>query len=89
MERCYAAGEETVIINKGGALREEYFISYLQLVKNSLNCSNIEAYIITFSRLFKNDSDSLGEKSYDAFQRAYNQFKRDLFIADTFINDRP
>ncbi|WP_366249334.1 hypothetical protein [Terribacillus aidingensis] len=77
-----------MIINKGGVLGEEYFISYLKLVKNSLNCSNEEAYNITFSRLFKNDSDSLGEKSYDTFQRAYNQFKRDLFITDTFINDR-
>lgn len=66
-----------MIINKGGALREEYFISYLQLVKNSLNCSNDEAYNITFLRLFKNNSDSLGKRSYDTFQRAYNQFSND------------
>jgi hypothetical protein len=63
-----------MIINKGGVLSEEYFISYLKLVKNSLNCSNDEAYDITFSRLFKNDPDTLGKKSYDTFQKAVIQF---------------
>ncbi|PAD34131.1 hypothetical protein [Terribacillus saccharophilus] len=63
-----------MIINKGGVLSEEYFISYLRLVKNSLNCSNDEAYNITFARLFKNDPDSLGKKSYETFQQAFILF---------------
>lgn len=79
MERCYAAGEEIMIINKGGVLSEEYFISYLRLVKNSLNCSNDEAYNITFARLFKNDPDSLGKKSYETFQQAFIQFNEGTF----------
>ncbi|MFJ6414220.1 hypothetical protein ACIQLG_15660 [Terribacillus saccharophilus] len=68
-----------MIINKGGVLSEEYFISYLRLVKNSLNCSNDEAYNITFARLFKNDPDSLGKKSYKTFQQAFIQFNEGTF----------
>lgn len=68
-----------MIINKGGVLSEEYFISYLRLVKNSLNCSNDEAYNITFARLFKNDPDSLGKKSYETFQQAFIQFNEGTF----------
>lgn len=67
-----------MIINKGGVLRQEYFISYLKLVKNSLNCSNVEAYKITFGRLFKNDPDSLGKKSFDTFQKAFDRFNQTI-----------
>jgi hypothetical protein len=73
MERRYVAGEEIMIINKGGVLSEEYFTSYLKLVKNSLNCSNNEAYNITFSRLFKNNPEILGKESYNSFQNAYKK----------------
>lgn len=63
-----------MIINHGAALRKAYFISYLHLVKNALDCSNDEAYHITFSRLFNNNADSLGNSSYRTFQEAFNQF---------------
>lgn len=52
-------------------------------MKNSLNCSNEEAYNITFSRLFKDDPGTLGNKSYETFQQAFIHFNE-----GTALNER-
>lgn len=65
-----------MIIKNGGILREEYFISYLSLVMNSMQCTLEEAKEVTFERLFKKNEKTLGTISFQHFINAYNELKK-------------
>ncbi|SNZ17656.1 hypothetical protein SAMN05421503_3334 [Terribacillus aidingensis] len=65
-----------MILNKGGQLSPAYFLSYLELVMNSRQCSRAEAYEIVFIRLFDQDKNKLGPDSYLAFETAYMKFSK-------------
>ncbi|WP_324609843.1 hypothetical protein [Oceanobacillus damuensis] len=64
-----------VVINHGGALRKEYFISYLTLVMNTMQCPVEQAKEVTFQRLFRNDTKTLGKESYRQFLLAYEELR--------------
>lgn len=68
----------TLIINSAGALRKEYFISYLKLIMNARQCSVDEAKNVTMKRLFQNNSQSLGMFSYRQFLLAYEELKETI-----------
>jgi hypothetical protein len=61
-----------MIINKGGNLSEEYFLSYMKLIMNSFQCSLDEAEKRTFKLLFNNQENTLGSISYSNFINAMN-----------------
>ncbi|MFS0562731.1 hypothetical protein AB1K91_18595 [Terribacillus sp. 179-K 1B1 HS] len=65
-----------MILNKGGKLSVEYFLSYLELVSNARQCSTAEVYDIVFDRLFDQDETKLGQASFQAFNDAYEQFTK-------------
>lgn len=65
-----------MVINNGGNLSEEYFISYLSLVMNSRKCTLEEAKEVTFERLFNNNEKSLGSISFHHFFSAYDELKK-------------
>ena len=66
-----------MILNKGGKLSTAYFLSYLELVASSRQCSPAEVYDIVFERLFDQDKAKLGLASFQAFETAYEQFSKE------------
>lgn len=62
-----------MVINSAGSLRREYFISYMKLIMNTKQCSVNEAKKVTFERLFRNNSQSLGVFSYQQFLQAVEE----------------
>ncbi len=64
------------MINHGGALRKEYFASYMNLIINAMECSVQKARDITFQRLFRNNTKALGETSYKEFLFAYEELQQ-------------
>ncbi|SDK02882.1 hypothetical protein [Sediminibacillus albus] len=65
-----------MIINHGGVLRKEYFVSYMNLIRNAMECSIEKARDITFQRLFRNNVKTLGETSYEEFLLAYEELQK-------------
>ncbi|WP_047980293.1 hypothetical protein [Ornithinibacillus contaminans] len=59
-----------MILNRGGALSEEYFVAYMKLIMNAKSCPANEAKEITFKRLFRNNPETLGKESYQRFLMA-------------------
>ncbi|WP_419955100.1 hypothetical protein ACN6MT_05890 [Neobacillus niacini] len=60
-------------VNHAGMLKKEYFLSYLNLVRISRNCSLEEAKDLTISFFFKNNRLRYGSQTYERFLEAYNQ----------------
>lgn len=62
-----------MVINRAGVLSKEYFISYIELVMNTRDCTLQQAKDIVFKRIFNGDIGRLGESSYQAFLSAYKR----------------
>lgn len=58
-------------INHAGALKKEYFISYMKLIMNAFGCSVEEAKDKTFKRLFQLRESEMGQETYAQFILAY------------------
>ncbi|WP_077325025.1 hypothetical protein [Virgibacillus siamensis] len=65
-----------MIINRGGDLHKEYFVSYMNLIMNAMECSVEKAKDVTFQRLFKNNPKKLGVTSYQEFLLAYEELQK-------------
>ncbi|WP_124222100.1 hypothetical protein [Aquisalibacillus elongatus] len=64
-----------MVINQSGNLRKDYFVSYMKLLMNTMNCTVDEAKAITFLRIFDNNKHHLGDFSYQEFSKAYEELK--------------
>ncbi|SOC42941.1 hypothetical protein [Ureibacillus acetophenoni] len=59
-----------MIVNSGGKLSKEYFVSYLKLVMNAKQCSLVQAKDHMELHFFKRDVLSFGEYTYSNFMEA-------------------
>lgn len=62
-------------VNHGGALGKEYFLSYLNLIIISRNCTLEEARNRTMELFFRNNIDQYGKNTYNRFLDAYQDLK--------------
>jgi hypothetical protein len=58
-------------VNHGGSLGKEYFLSYINLIKISRNCTLEEARILAMEIFFHNNIDQYGRVTYNRFLEAY------------------
>lgn len=65
-----------MVINHGGALKKDYFISYLRLIMNVKICNVDVAREVAFQKLFKNNKETLGKESYQQFVLAYEEISK-------------
>ncbi|MCM3691012.1 hypothetical protein [Neobacillus niacini] len=63
-------------VNHAGTLKKEYFLSYINLVMISRNCSLQQAKDITMNLFFQNDPRRYGNQTYERFLDAYHQLTK-------------
>jgi hypothetical protein len=63
-------------VNHGGALGKEYFLSYLNLIIISCNCTLEEARNRMMELFFRNNIDQYGKDTYNRFLDAYQDLKK-------------
>lgn len=64
-----------MIVNSGGKLSKEYFVSYLKLVMNAKQCSLVQAKDYMEIHFFKSDVLSFGEYTYFNFLEACKELE--------------
>lgn len=62
-----------MIVNNGGNLSKEYFVSYLKLVMNSKQCSLVQAKDHMEIHFFKRNVKSFGEYTHSKFLEAVKE----------------
>jgi hypothetical protein len=60
-------------VNHASTLKKEYFISYINLIMISRNCTLDQAKEITLEMFFHNDPIRYGSQTYERFLETYNQ----------------
>ena len=65
-----------MIIKRGGDLHKEYFVSYMNLIMNAMECPVEKAKDVTFQRLFRNNTRTLGATSYREFLLACEEIQK-------------
>jgi hypothetical protein len=60
-------------VNHGGALGTNYFLSYLNLILISRNCSLDRARELAMELFFRNNTDQYGKETYERFMEAYTE----------------
>jgi len=65
-----------MIVNSGGKLSKEYFISYLMLVMNAKQCSLALAKEYMEIHFFRRDVHSFGKYSYSNFLEAVKELSK-------------
>ncbi|MRH43214.1 hypothetical protein GH741_11035 [Aquibacillus halophilus] len=63
-------------VNHAGTLKKEYFVHYINLIKNSRHCSLDQAKELTLELFFKNDHRIFGQETYQQFLLAYQELKQ-------------
>jgi hypothetical protein len=63
-------------VNHAGTLKKEYFLSYINLVMISRNCSLQQAKEYTIELFFKNNIEQYGKQTYERFLDAYKQLSK-------------
>lgn len=58
-------------VNHGGSLGKEYFLSYINLIKLSRNCTLEQARDLAMELFFKNNIDQYGKDTYNRFLDAH------------------
>jgi hypothetical protein len=58
-------------VNHGGSLGKEYFLSYINLIKISRNCTLEQAKNLTLELFFRNNINQFGKDTYNRFLEAY------------------
>lgn len=61
-----------MIVNHGSTLTKEYFLSYLNLIIISRNCSVEQAKELAFELFFNNNEDNFGKETFQRFLAAFN-----------------
>ena len=62
-------------VNHASTLKKEYFLSYINLIMISRNCSLDEARILTLDLFFHNDIEQYGKATYEHFLEAYRELE--------------
>lgn len=62
-----------MIVNSGGKLSKEYFVSYLKLVMNAKQCSLVQAKDHMEIYFFKRNVQSFGKYTYSNFLKAVEE----------------
>jgi hypothetical protein len=63
-------------VNHGGALGINYFLSYINLILISQNCSLSQARDLTMELFFKKNINQYGKETYDRFLEAYKELEK-------------
>jgi hypothetical protein len=63
-------------VNHGGSLGMNYFLSYINLILVSRNCSLKQARDLTMELFFKNNIDQYGKETYERFLEAYKELEK-------------
>ncbi|RJS59261.1 hypothetical protein [Bacillus sp. PK3_68] len=64
-----------MVVNHGGALSKEYFISYLKLIMNARSFTLEEAEWFMFKQFFSGKKDTFGKESYTKFLEAIEDLR--------------
>jgi hypothetical protein len=59
-------------VNHGGSLGKEYFLSYINLIKISRDCTLEQARNLTLELFFNNNIDLYGKDTYNRFSEAFD-----------------
>jgi hypothetical protein len=62
-------------VNHGGTLGRNYFLSYMNLIVISRNCSLKQARDLAMQLFFKNNIDLYGKETYERFIEAYEELE--------------
>lgn len=60
-------------VNHAGTLKKEYFLSYINLIMISRNCSLEEAKEVTMTLFFHNNIEQYGKSTAHSFLKAYHE----------------
>jgi hypothetical protein len=60
-------------VNHASTLKKEYFLSYINLIMISRNCSLEQAKEITMELFLHNNFEQYGKQTYERFLDAYYQ----------------
>jgi hypothetical protein len=63
-------------VNHGGSLGKNYFLSYINLILISRNCSLKQARDLVMQLFFKNNIDQYGKETYERFMEAYIELEQ-------------
>ncbi|PFO08494.1 hypothetical protein COJ85_03105 [Bacillus sp. AFS076308] len=63
-------------VNHASTLKKEYFLSYINLVMISRNCSLQQAKELTIELFFKNNYEQYGKQTYERFIEAFKQLSK-------------
>lgn len=62
-------------VNHAGALKKEYFLSYLNLIMLSRSCTIEQAKGIAMELFFHSNNEEYGLETYHRFLEAYHELK--------------
>jgi hypothetical protein len=65
-------------VNHASTLRKEYFLSYINLIMISRNCSLEQAKELTMELFFKNKIEQYGKQTFERFLDAYYELATKL-----------
>ncbi|SDM99529.1 hypothetical protein SAMN04488137_2972 [Fictibacillus solisalsi] len=65
-----------MIVNRGGALGKDYFVSYLRLIMNARNCSVMDAHEVAMDIFFHGDNTRFGISTFEQFQSAFHELSK-------------
>ncbi|MBT2696659.1 hypothetical protein J7E79_04405 [Bacillus sp. ISL-40] len=63
-------------VNHASTLKKEYFLSYINLVMISRNCSLQQAKELTIELFFKNNIEQYGKQTYERFLEAFKHLSK-------------
>ncbi|MBO0959962.1 hypothetical protein J1P26_09520 [Neobacillus sp. MM2021_6] len=63
-------------VNHAGVLKKKYFLSYLNLIKLSRNCTNEQAKEIAIDLFFHHNTKEYGLQTYQRFLDAYAELAK-------------
>lgn len=63
-------------VNHGGSLGKNYFLSYINLILISRNCSLKQASDLVMQLFFKNNINQYGKGTYERFMEAYRELEQ-------------
>jgi hypothetical protein len=63
-------------VNHAGTLKKDYFLSYINLIMISRNCSLEEAKELTMELFFQNKIGQYGKSTYEQFLEAYKELEK-------------
>jgi hypothetical protein len=67
-------------VNHASTLKKEYFLSYINLIMISRNCSLEEAKEITMDLFFHNNIEQYGKATSKSFLEAYNELEMSFLL---------